>query len=58
MCRQGHKFPVRGFKIIELIGLLEKFSFVSTGGGAMLDYIVDGQLVGLDALKDRMENTE
>ena len=33
------------------IGLIDKFSYVSTGGGAMLNYIVDGQLVGLDVLK-------
>ncbi|MCK4520310.1 phosphoglycerate kinase [Candidatus Parcubacteria bacterium] len=33
------------------IGLIKKFSFVSTGGGAMLDYIVDSKLVGLEALK-------
>ena len=33
------------------IGLIKKISFVSTGGGAMLDYIVDEKLVGLEALK-------
>lgn len=31
-------------------GLLEKFDFVSTGGGAMLEYLADGTLVGLEAL--------
>lgn len=29
----------------------KKFSFVSTGGGAMLDFLADGSLVGIDALK-------
>jgi len=33
------------------IGLIKKISFVSTGGGAMLDYIVDEKLVGLEALR-------
>lgn len=33
---------------------LEKaFMFVSTGGGAMLDYLVDGKLSGLDALLEQ-----
>lgn len=35
---------------IENLGLLQKFSFVSTGGGAMLDFIADGTLPGIDAL--------
>ncbi len=28
-----------------------QFSFVSTGGGAMLDYLANGTLQGLEALK-------
>ncbi|TSC66891.1 MAG: Phosphoglycerate kinase [Parcubacteria group bacterium Gr01-1014_72] len=32
-------------------GLLEKFSFVSTGGGAMLQFLADETLPGLEALK-------
>jgi len=32
-------------------GLINKFSHVSTGGGAMLDFIADGKLVAIDALK-------
>lgn len=32
-------------------GLINKFNHVSTGGGAMLDFISDGKLVGIDALK-------
>jgi phosphoglycerate kinase len=37
-------------EFINKIGLTEKFSHVSTGGGAMLDFIADGKLVGLEAL--------
>jgi len=32
-------------------GLLEKLDFVSTGGGAMLEYLSDGTLVGLETLE-------
>lgn len=35
---------------IDELGLLPKFSFVSTGGGAMLDFLVDGTLPGITAL--------
>lgn len=35
---------------IESLGLLSKFSFVSTGGGAMLDFLAKGSLPGIDAL--------
>ena len=35
---------------IESLGLLPRFSFVSTGGGAMLDFLAEGTLPGLDAL--------
>lgn len=35
---------------IEGLGLTDKFSFLSTGGGAMLDFIVDGKLPAIDAL--------
>jgi phosphoglycerate kinase len=32
------------------LGLLDSFSFISTGGGAMLQYLTDGTLVGLDTM--------
>ncbi|MFA6408253.1 MAG: phosphoglycerate kinase [Candidatus Paceibacterota bacterium] len=35
---------------IERLGLLSKFSFVSTGGGAMLNFLVDDTLIGITAL--------
>ena len=35
---------------IESLGLLSKFSFVSTGGGAMLDFLTCGTLPGIEAL--------
>ncbi|HEY4489295.1 MAG TPA: phosphoglycerate kinase [Candidatus Paceibacterota bacterium] len=35
---------------VEKLGLSEKFSFISTGGGAMLDFMVKGTLPGLEAL--------
>jgi phosphoglycerate kinase len=37
---------------IESLGLFEKFSFVSTGGGAMLDFLGTGTLPGIEALRD------
>lgn len=36
---------------IKELGLLGKFGFVSTGGGAMLDFLAKGTLPGLEALK-------
>jgi phosphoglycerate kinase len=36
---------------IERLGILSKFSFVSTGGGAMLDFLAHGTLPGIDALE-------
>jgi len=35
---------------IENLGLLPKFSFVSTGGGAMLDFLANGTLPGIEVL--------
>lgn len=37
-------------KALAKFGLLEKFTFVSTGGGAALDYIAKGTLPGIEAL--------
>ena len=36
--------------VVEKLGLNKKLSFVSTGGGATLDYLVDGRLIGIDAI--------
>ncbi|MAZ40633.1 phosphoglycerate kinase [bacterium] len=38
---------------IQKLGLNEKFSFISTGGGAMLEYLAKGTLAGIDALEGR-----
>lgn len=35
---------------IEKLGLSHRFSFLSTGGGAMLDFLAQGSLPGIDAL--------
>src|SRR3989344_2817858 len=35
---------------IKSLGLLDKFTFVSTGGGAMLDFLAHGTLPGIDAI--------
>ncbi len=35
---------------IESLGLMSHFSFVSTGGGAMLDFLAKGTLPGIEAL--------
>ena len=37
---------------IEHLGLDDKFDFISTGGGAMLKFLLNGTLVGIEALKD------
>ncbi|MBI4065973.1 phosphoglycerate kinase [Candidatus Kaiserbacteria bacterium] len=39
---------------IEGLGLLPRFSFVSTGGGAMLDFLAYGTLPGIQALESHM----
>jgi phosphoglycerate kinase len=38
---------------VEALGISDRFSFVSTGGGAMLDFIADGTLPGIEALSRR-----
>lgn len=35
---------------IEKVSVSERFSFISTGGGAMLDYLANGKLPGIDVL--------
>lgn len=37
---------------IQELGIENKFGFVSTGGGAMLDFLAEGTLPGLEALKN------
>jgi phosphoglycerate kinase len=37
---------------IQELGIEDMFTFVSTGGGAMLDFLAEGTLPGLEALKD------
>jgi 3-phosphoglycerate kinase len=37
---------------IQSLGLLDKFSFVSTGGGAMLDFLANETLPGIQAMED------
>ena len=37
---------------IKELDLLDKFTFVSTGGGAMLDFLSHGTLPGIDAIKN------
>ncbi|MHB1118121.1 MAG: phosphoglycerate kinase [Minisyncoccota bacterium] len=36
--------------VIEKLGIVDKFTFVSTGGGATLDFLIDGKLPGVDAI--------
>ncbi|MES2931459.1 MAG: phosphoglycerate kinase [Patescibacteria group bacterium] len=36
---------------IEKLGISDQFSFISTGGGAMLDFLAKGTLPGLDVLR-------
>lgn len=36
---------------INELGIFDKFSFVSSGGGAMLDFLANGTLPGIEALK-------
>lgn len=38
---------------IENLGILSRFSFVSTGGGAMLDFLANGTLPGIAALESK-----
>ncbi len=40
--------------VIEKAGLAAEFTFVSTGGGAMLDFLANGTLVGIQALEEEL----
>ncbi|MEA1929799.1 MAG: phosphoglycerate kinase [Patescibacteria group bacterium] len=40
---------------IEGLKLMDKFTFVSTAGGAMLDFLADGALPGITALKESQQ---
>src|SRR3989338_8035910 len=37
--------------MISRLGLIEKFPFISTGGGAMLEYLAKGTLPGIEVLE-------
>ena len=37
--------------VVAKMGLLEKFTFASTGGGAMVEFLAQGTLPGIEALK-------
>lgn len=37
--------------VINKMGILEKFSFVSTAGGAMLEFLANGTLPGIEAIR-------
>jgi len=40
---------------IEKLGLKDKFDFLSTGGGAMLEYLAKGTLVGIEVIQEKNE---
>ena len=41
---------------VRKLGLLDKFSFVSTGGGAMVEFLAHGTLLGIDALTNKLRD--
>ncbi len=49
---KGHSIVGGGDTVaaIEKLGLNDQFGFISTGGGAMLEFLAQGSLVGVDAL--------
>lgn len=51
---EGHSIIGGGdtVAVIRDLSIEDKFDFISTGGGAMLDYLVDGILPGVEALKE------
>ncbi|MDQ3089744.1 MAG: phosphoglycerate kinase [bacterium] len=40
---------------IQELGIFDKFTFVSTGGGAMLDFLATGTLPGIEAIKKQQK---
>jgi phosphoglycerate kinase len=38
---------------VSKMGILHKFSFVSTGGGAMIEFLAKGTLPGIEALNQK-----
>lgn len=44
--------------VIHELNLISKYSFVSTGGGAMLDFLANGTLPGIEALKKHMTHAQ
>jgi len=55
IARNHQAFKVAGggdtTKLLNQFGLSEKFSYISTGGGAMLNYLVGEKMPGIKALK-------
>lgn len=55
IARNHQAFKVAGggdtTKLLNQFGLSEKFSYISTGGGAMLNYLVGEKMPGIEALK-------
>lgn len=52
----GHESIIGGgdtLAAIESLNILDKFSFVSTGGGAMLEFLATGTLPGIEALNQK-----
>ncbi len=43
---------------IESLGIQDKFTFISTGGGAMLDFLAKGTLPGIEALNESATNSQ
>ena len=41
--------------VVQELGLIDSFLFVSTGGGAMLEYLEKGTLIGLEALESKKD---
>ena len=52
---KSHAYSIIGggdtIAAVEKLGLSGRFSFISTGGGAMLDFIASGTLPGLSVLR-------